>query len=316
MTLFTILGFTSATRVQGARLSAAAVLAAWGSSAWAQAAGSCQMSLSYMPAVSTPVGAATAVPGLGMLAVGALGALVAGVAWRKRHQGGTHRMMTVVGLAAALSLSALGGGSLVEAVRAAGPYEFSNVAGGTVADSGVVYADPAPLLSVTNTSGVRMRITANGNTAETGTCAVNQELAMGASCTTQAYACTPPVQLLLVINNTSAPELGCTSSPVLGTYSNNLTNPLAGQFFAYAPLIATAPVFDEPSVTTSFSYTRNAADAVYDGINNLTNDVALKSGMVSVTSTAPEGYVFAPNNASTMTWNLPYSCWTAPPGEN
>ena len=137
-------------------------------------------------------------------------------------------MMAVVGMAGALGLSALGGGSLVEAVRAAGPYEFSNAAGGTVADSGVAYADPAPVLTVTNTSGVRIRITANGNATETGTCALNQELAPGASCTTQAYACTPPAQPLLVINSTAAPAIGCTFSPALNTYAYNSTNPGAG----------------------------------------------------------------------------------------
>lgn len=304
-----------ANRAPIVRLSAVAVLAAWGSSAWAQAAGTCEMSLSYLPAATVPVGLSTAVPSLGIFAVGALGALIAGFAWRNRHKGGTHRMMAVAGVAAAISLSSIGGGSLIESVRAAGPYEFVAAAGGTVADNSVAYSDPAPLLTVTNTSGVRMRITANGNAAETGTCAVNQELAPGASCTTQAYSCTPPTQPLAVISSTSAPEIGCTFSPVLGTYANHLTNPGAGQFMAYAPLLATEPTFNEPGVTTSISYIRNATDPVYDGSNVLNNGDALKSGIATVTSTAPDGYVFSPGNSGTMTWNLPYSCWTAPATE-
>lgn len=224
-------------------------------------------------------------------------------------------MMAVVGMAAALSLSALGGGSLVEAVRAAGPYEFSNAAGGTVADSGVVYADPAPLLTVTNTSGVRIRITANGNTAETGSCALNQELAPGASCTTQAYACTPPVQPLLVISSTAAPAIGCTSAPLLGNYANNQTNPFQGSFNAFAPLVEAEPTFDVAGVTTIFSYVRDASTAVYDGSGVLSNGEALKTGTASFTSTAPAGYVFGPGNTSTLTWDLPYSCWNAPATE-
>ena len=300
------------TGVPTARLGAAAALAAWGSSAWAQAAGTCEISLTYAAAVAPPVGGATAVPGLGMLAVGALGALVAGVAWRHRHQGGTQRMMAVVGMAAAVSLSALGGGSLVNAVRAAGPYEFSNAAGGTVADNTVVYADPAPVLTVTNTSGARIRITANGNAGETGTCAVNSEVAPGASCTTEAFACTPPVELL-VINSTAAPVLGCNldTGAALGTYAYTQNLPDLGLLYVLDPTIGTEPTFDVPGVTTvRGDYTRQATEATYDASNVLTNAEALRSGTVAVTSTAPAGYVFAPDNTPTMTWNLPIStCW-------
>lgn len=274
-----------------------------------QVAGTCDISLSYMPAVT--VGSTTAVPSLGIFAVGALAALIAGLAWRSRHQGDKHRMMAVVGIATTISMFSLGGGSWIESVRAAGPYEFISPAGGTVADNGVAYSDPAPLLTVTNTSGARMRITANGNPAETGTCVVNQELAPGATCTTQAYSCTPPIQPLL-ISNISAPAIGCTNNPELGGYANNLNDPNAGFTLVYAPMLAAEPAFNDPWVTTSFSYTRNATEAAYDGSNILTNGDALKSGVVTVTSTAPEGYVFSPDNTSTVTWTLPYSCWNQP----
>ncbi|TDS73887.1 midcut-by-XrtH protein [Comamonas sp. JUb58] len=294
-----------------ARLSAAAALAAWGSTAWAQTAGTCEISLTYAAAAAPPVGSATAVPGLGMLAVGALAMLVAGLAWRHRHQGGSHRMMAVVGMAAAVSLSALGGGSLVNAVRAAGPYEFSNAAGGTVADNTIVYADPAPVQTVTNTSGTRIRITANGNAADTGSCAVNSEVEPGASCTTQAFACTPPVEPL-VITSTAAPSFGCTNDtePPIGVYGMNSDNPFLNQMLVYAPLVATEPSFDVAGVSTAFSYTREATDAEYDGSNNLTNAEALRTSNASVVATAPAGYVFAPDNTPTLTWNEPIAtCW-------
>lgn len=302
---------TPSTHLPIARLTAAAALAAWGSSAWAQAAGTCQVALTYAAAVAPPVGGATAVPGLGMLAVGALGALVAGVAWRHRHQGGTQRMMAVVGMAAAVSLSALGGGSLVNAVRAAGPYEFSSASGGTVADNTVAYADPAPVLTVTNTSGARIRITANGNEAETGTCTVNGEVEPGASCTTQAFACTPPAAEPLVITSTAAPTYGCTSDesseePVnqIGIYGLNEDNPFLNQLVVYAPRMVTAPTFDVPGVTSSFTYAQEATVPDYDEVtNNLRNVDDLQTINMTVTATAPEGYVFAPDNTPTLTWN-------------
>ncbi len=302
------------TGVPTARLSAAAALAAWGSSAWAQAAGTCEISLTYAAAVAPPVGGATAVPGLGMLAVGALGALVAGVAWRHRHQGGTQRMMAVVGMAAAVSLSALGGGSLVNAVRAAGPYEFSNAAGGTVADNTVVYADPAPVLTVTNTSGARIRITANGNAGETGTCAVNSEVEPGASCTTEAFACTPPVELL-VINSTAAPTFGCTNAPAseqpptpIASYGYNSVNPFLNQLVVYAPWMVTGPTFDVPGVTSDFSYSLPVTEPTYDAANNLSNAPALRTVNMTVSATAPAGYVFAPDNTPTFSWNQSIGC--------
>lgn len=304
---------TSATRIPLSRITAAAALAAWGSSAWAQTAGTCQISLSYAAAVAPPVGSATAVPGLGMLAVGALGALVAGMAWRHRHQGGTQRMMAVVGMAAAVSLTALGGGSLVNAVRAAGPYEFSNAAGGTVADNTVVYVDPAPVLTVTNTSGARIRITANGNEAETGTCVANSEVEPGASCTTQAFACTPPAVEPLVITSTAAPVLGCNTDTTesIATYDLNSNSTFLGQLFVLQPLIVTEPTFNVPGATSLISdYTRDATVATYDAGNNLNNAEALRTGDVTVTSTAPAGYVFAPDNSPTLSWTLPIStCW-------
>ncbi len=292
-------------RAAGVRTAgAAAALAAWGSSAWAQAANTCEVSLTYAAAVAPPFSTATAVPGLGMLGVAVLGAVVAVMAWRQRHQGGLHRMMAVVGVAAAVSLSAMGGGSLVNAVRAAAPLAFSSATGGSVATT-LTYADPAPVETVVNTSGARIRITANGNAAETGTCAVNSIVEPGASCTTQASACTPPI----VIEVQSEPIFGCTADPdpFIGLYSINQTNQFLGTLFVYAPKLVVEPSFSVAGVTTEFEFLRNATEPVYVG-DNLDNSEALKTGVASVTATAPTGYVFGPNNTSTITLSEDYSC--------
>jgi hypothetical protein len=292
-------------RAAGVRTAgAAAALAAWGSSAWAQAANTCEVSLTYAAVVAPPVSAATPVPGLGMLGVGALGAVVAVMAWRQRHQGGLHRMMAVVGVAAAVSLSAMGGGSLVNAVRAAAPLEFSSATGGSVATT-LTYADPAPVETVLNTSGARIRITANGNAAETGTCAVNSIVEPGASCTTQASACTPPI----LIEVQSEPIFDCTKAPepFIGLYNNNEAGPFQGTLMAYAPLVLVEPSFSVNDVATEFAYVRNETAARYVG-GNLDNAQALRSGVASVTATAPAGYVFGPDNTSTKTWSEDYIC--------
>lgn len=284
-----------------------AALAAWGSSAWAQAANTCEVSLAYAAAVTPPVSAATPVPGLGMLGVGALGAIVAVMAWRQRHQGGLHRMMAVVGVAAAVSLSAMGGGSLVNAVRAAAPLEFSSAAGGSVATT-LTYADPAPVETVVNTSGARIRITANGNAAEAGTCAVNSIVEPGASCTTQAFACTPPI----VIEVQSDPIFGCTAEPdpFIGMYNNNEAGSFLGTLIVYAPKVLVEPSFSVAGVATEFEYLRNAIDPVYVG-GNLDNSEALRTGVASVTATAPSGYVFGPSNTRTITLSEDYICGTS-----
>ncbi len=275
-----------------------------------QVVNTCDISLGYTPVVTVPVGPATPVPSLGIFAVAALAALIAVLAWRSRHDGYKARMLAIAGMAAAVSLLSLGGGSWIESVRAAGPYELVNPAGGTLADSSVPYADPAPLLTVTNTSGVRMRITANGNSAETGSCVVNSEIAPGASCTTQAYSCTPPAPLL-PISVTAAPTNTCTTD-IIASYPYNSSEPLDELLYAYAPRLVKELTFNETGVTTVISYVRNATEATYDGSNILSNREALTSGFTIVTSTAPDGYVFVPGNTKTMTWTLPYACWNEP----
>lgn len=294
-------------RAAGVRTAgAAAALAAWGSSAWAQAANTCEVSLTYAAAVAPPFSTATAVPGLGMLGVAVLGAVVAVMAWRQRHQGGLHRMMAVVGVAAAVSLSAMGGGSLVNAVRAAPPLAFSSATGGIVSAT-AAYSNPAPVETVFNTSGARIRITANGNAAETGTCAVNSIVEPGASCTTQASACTPPI----VIEVESEPIFGCTQAPepFIGLYNNNEAGPFQGTLTAYAPRVSVEPSFSVAGVATEFDYLRDETAARYEA-GNLANVEALKSGGMSLTATAPAGYVFGPENTSTKIWSQRYICGT------
>lgn len=297
----TMMGNVGRLRAAGVRTAgAAAALAAWGSSAWAQAANTCEVSLTYAAAVAPPFSTATAVPGLGMLGVAVLGAVVAVMAWRQRHQGGLHRMMAVVGVAAAVSLSAMGGGSLVNAVRAAPPLAFSSATGGIVSAT-AAYSNPAPVETVFNTSGARIRITANGNAAETGTCAVNSIVEPGASCTTQASACTPPI----VIQTLTAPVLTCdyVTQPPRATYFGN-----DGSQSVFEPLLTAEPTFDEAGVTIGSSYVLNTTTPAYDGAGNLANRAELILGTSTVTATAPAGYVFAPDNMSTMTWTQEFSC--------
>lgn len=152
------------------------------SSAWAQVESSCAISLNYVPAIAAGSGA-SAVPGLTLLGTATLGLLIAAMAWRQRRKGVMHRIMASAGLTAALALGAMGSSPLIDSVRAAGPYEFNNASGGTVADNQIDAIGPVLPVTVSNTSGVRVRITANLNAEESGTCKVNAEIAPGSSCT-------------------------------------------------------------------------------------------------------------------------------------
>ncbi|MGF6212860.1 hypothetical protein ABIE32_002739 [Comamonas sp. 4034] len=198
-------------------------------------------------------------------------------------------------------------------VRAAGPYEFSNPAGGTVSDTQVPYANPAPTLTVSNTSGGRIKITSNGNASETGTCAVNAELAPGASCTTQAYACTPPDPVVQPIAVLAPPDVGCNYDTKIGTYPRISTSPELGSWHAYPPVLSTPPSFDIAGATITSSYARNATQAIYDQNGSITNVTELTTGIFTVEATAPAGYGFGANLSPSMTWDLPYDCATQDP---
>ena len=281
--------------------------------AFAQHAGFCQISVGYSPAAllgQAPT-AAAAVPGLTMAGIGILGALIGVTAWRKNANGRIAKLLSVAVIAGATVLSVAGGGSLIQSVRAAGPYEFSNPSGGIVSDSEIPYSNPAPLVSITNTSGATIRVTSNGNSSETGSCSVNTSLADGASCTTQAFSCSPPLPITVI----SVPTSSCDNGTVLNSYPYVLNNPNAGALNAHEPILGAAPVFDILGVFTNVAYTRNATVGAYNASNALLNGDDLISGIFTVTATAPVGYGFGVDRSNTMTWDVPYICWTATPGE-
>ena len=282
-------------------------IAAFSSSvAWAQdASNSCQIALGYSPIVVVPP-PSTAVPGLTIAGIGLLTGLFVAVAWRNKHKGGFGRFMSIGLLAGVSMLSVCGGDALITAVRAAGPYEFSNAAGGSLTDTTITFASPAPLITVTNTSGARIKITSNGNSLETGTCAVGAELAAGGSCTTQAVCpIVTPVQIA------SEPTFTCDGTSPLDTYSwTYAANGTNTTIINYAPVTDAAPVFDpSPSgITTAFTYTRTATLPIYDPNGEVSNGAELGAGLITLTATAPQGYGFGADLASTKSWTSPYSC--------
>ena len=148
--------------------------------------------------------------------------------------------MAVTLAVGAAFFSVAGADSVVSSVRAAAPYEFSNPSGGTVTDNAITFASPSPLVTVTNTSGVRIRIATNGNPSDTGTCAVGSQLALGASCTTQAVC---PVPVVAEAPTTVCPNLPGTA---ISEFSNYLSSPdsSSGRWFIYAPTIQTEPTFN------------------------------------------------------------------------
>lgn len=174
------------------RLTALAGAAAADAPAWAQSM--CQISLGYAPVVTSSPPGPTAVPGLGMTSIGLLVATMGVAVWRKNRIAGRNgrQFLSVALLASAGLLLTQGADGLVQSVRAAGPYELSNPMGGTLAFNDIPASTPAPTITVTNTSGVALRITQNANGNETGTCIPGMALAPNGSCTTQAVCPMPP----------------------------------------------------------------------------------------------------------------------------
>ncbi|MBB6579200.1 hypothetical protein HNP33_003310 [Comamonas odontotermitis] len=293
--------------MQVATAATSSLLLAASPPAWAQStAGTCEIALGYAAVALSPVGTPAAVPGLTLLGVGVLGVLFAAIAWRGRQKSGLNRLMSVTLMASGAVLSVAGSDSLLNVVRAAGPYEFTSSTGGSISDAQVPYADPAPVLTVTNTSGGRIKITSNGNASETGTCTVNAELAPGASCTTQAFACTPPPPVIQQIEVQSLPAQDCDYGTVIGSYDMGGINSVT----AYLPLLVTPPTFDVSSVTVTSAYTRNATQAIFGPGGSIPNANDLITGTLSVTATAPTGYGFGVSLADSFTWGLPYTCGT------
>lgn len=194
--------------------------------------------------------------------------------------------------AGAVGLALHGGDAVVREVRAAGPYALSNVLGGSISDSMAYSASPG-LQVVTNTTSVPLRITSNGNTAETGTCAVNSVLQPGDSCTTMPV-CTAPT--VLPIGGLVAPNWACSTTQVFNTY-------VGGRALSvYRPNIQ-PPSYTEPAggaPNWSFSPNPLTPDST-DTSGGITNP-ALRTFNATVTLTAPSGYGFAPDLAPTRSW--------------
>lgn len=285
-----------------------AAAAAWAAStaALAQASNAVRtVSLGYVAAtVVPPAGAVSAVPGLSMLGLGALTAGLAFMAWRNQKVGRmANKALSISLMVGAGWVAVHGGDSLIQSVRAAGPHEFSASNGGTVSDSNVAFANPASLLTVSNTSGGRIRITSNANSAETGTCTVGSELAPGASCTTQAV-CPQPITI------TGDPKTDCINDPnswVEIISSDNAA--LTTINHVTAPFIDPAsPPWYTPSstpVTTAISVAPTNVTPVFDAQGILLN--LNERFEVTMTVTAASGYAFDPNGATTVTRTLPSS---------
>ena len=288
--------------------------------AWAQAVpNACQLSIGYAPVIVPPPAAVSSVPGLTMTGIGLLAAVLGAAAWKYRDRAPAGKVLAVFLAVGAMTAFVQSGDSFITAVRAAAPYELSDANGGTLADSQIAFASPSPLITVSNTSGKRMRITSNGNTSETGTCVVGSELAPGASCTTQAVCpVVPPVDPVATpIEIASEPTAGCDMNTPIDGFSWAATDGTSsGTVINYVPVLATPLVTNPavPGIVTDFSYVRSATQPDYDANNVLTNAQALGSGTVTVTATAPQGYGFGGTLASTQSWTLPYFCQSAGSG--
>ncbi|MFE1572863.1 midcut-by-XrtH protein [Comamonas odontotermitis] len=285
-------------------------------SAFAQATnGYCQISLGYSGVVA--VAPPSAVPGLTLFSVGILAAALGVLAWHYRHS--TGKILALGLWASASLLTAQGGEGMVQAARAAAPYEFSNPSGGMVTDSAIAYTNPAPLITVTNTSGARIKVTSNANAGETGSCSVGTEVAPNGSCTTVSQCTAPSAQLLTV---SADPTVACDFDPAHLLYTvQSHDDPQNPSYYIdysiYSPMLTSVPVLtpSNPSVITTFTYTPGPKPTVDPITGSVTNLLEIGSGTAMVTMQAPIGYTFDSNDplANTKTWNIPYQgCLTRP----
>ncbi|GAB2476296.1 hypothetical protein GCM10027082_29420 [Comamonas humi] len=303
------------------RLTALASATAAAAPAWAQEA-MCQISLGYGPLVTSPPPAPSPVPGMGMVAIGLLTATVGVVAWHKSRAAGRNgrQFLSAALLASAGLLLAHGSDSLAQAARA---YELSDPKGGTLAYNDIPAADPAPLITVTNTSGVRLRITSNDNAAETGSCTVDAELAPNGTCTTQAVCPPPPVappppaaepppppppppQSITV---TSDPEVACDTSQALYTVEWQSSDGLSGSSYSvYGPVISKQPVFDpdSPPPDVGIAYPERLR-LTLDANGRAQNLAEATAYTATVTATAPEGRGFGDPPQPTTDWRFSFA---------
>ena len=276
----------------------AVAASAFAASVWAQ---SCEISVGYASAASV----VSPVPGLSLTGMGLLAAGIGIAIWRKGRNTNLNRALSIGVISGAVALSTIGGESLV---RAAGPYEFINPSGGIVADAAVPYASPASMISISNTSGQRIRITSNGNSSDPGTCLAGSQLAAGDSCTTQAFAC--KLQKIEVV---SEPAVSCDINTQIAAYQTNDDDISQGFLRIYAPVISTQPTFSIPSVPTEITYSVVHTTPIYSASHFLMNNNQLTMVNYTITATAPVGYGFDDALTPTKTWVNTTSCWTQDP---
>lgn len=256
----------------------------------------CKISLAYSPVAVVVPASTSPVPGLSWLGVGVLAAVLGVVAWRKQGKNG-HRALSVALMAGAALLATHGGDSLVQSVRAAAPYELNNASGGTLTDTDVAFAQPSPVLTVTNTTSARLKITSNANANDTGTCAPGTEIAPGATCTTQA-AC-PVVKTLTMA---TPPTIVCLKRPEDLTWSLLLNDVL---YEIYTPVLENAPTFTPAGVPVAVAMTLVPDSPIptpnADGYILYPDLVAASTGTATFTLTAPQGYGFEENGMLSTT---------------
>ncbi len=235
-----------------------------------------------------------------MLGVGLLAAAVGAAGWRARHRGA--KLMSVIVLAGTAALTLQSGHDLIREVRAAGPYAFSNPAGGELN-----FECPDETQTITNESGVPLRITFNGNAAEAGTCQVGTILQPGQSCTAQPSCPTlPPIQVEVL----TAPTLTCGTEEYA---SYPYTTPPNNYTLTVLKPIITPPTFGSGPVITWSStpnpaHPRSTTPGPFIPGTGVVNQTDLTTFDVTVTATAPAGYGFDSGLVSTKSWNLSRAC--------
>ena len=277
----------------------------------AQAAeGTCSISLGYAPLVT--VSAATPVPSFTTLGIVALSVVVACVGLMKFKSMRGKALMTA-GLIATASFGIHQGDGLIREARAAVAYVFDSPTGGTVADAAVPYADPAVLQTLTNTSGVAVRIVSNANPADTGTCQVGSTIPAGGSCTTLP-ACTPPATpVLLQMDVITPPSVVCAGSQTLlaswpppPPYTGSNSN-LTGTAMSLLQPPEFSPASPAPTVT--FTPPPAYPPVTFNSAGQPTNLPQVRAPRTAtVNATAPSGYGFGPSLEQTLTWQNTLDC--------
>lgn len=180
--------------------------------------------------------------------------------------------------------------------------ELTNPEGGLLSHSDIANANPAPLITITNTSGVPLRITSNGNASDTGSCTVGSELAPNGTCSTQA-SCPEPQPMTV----TNAPTVECDFSNELYSVQWNSPDGYSSRSYSvYGPAITTQPTFDpdSPAAAISLTYAERPRLSLDPNTGEPENLEAATGYTATVTATAPEGYAFGSPPQSSTSWQF------------